>query len=206
MGIHLSSDREIKPLNMGNWNSHPDQTVERIPPMQFQDDEVAEEYYHDAAWLNDYAWIYIVGGILIMFAVLGCCYCLCTMGGEATPASTNGYSAIGSPSSAPTPGLSAADQAMYAAMPTQMAKPSMKKQMSHAYPTLSPAQSVKGYSQGPPMYNQYGQPMVYAQPGYGYPHQPPPSHMHYGGAGSFRAVPVGKVADAQETKPEETKE
>merc|ERR1712168_1351511 len=203
MGIHLSSDREIKPLNMGNWNSHPDQTVERIPPMPFQDDEVAEEYYNDAAWLNDYAWIYIVGGILIMFAILGCCYCLCTMGGEATPASANGYSAIGSPSAGPSAGLSAADQAMYAAIPTQMPKKSMKKQMSHAYPTLSPAQSVKGYSQGPPMYNQYGQPTM----AYGYPHQPPPAqYAPYGGTGSFRAVPVEKVADVADTKPEETKE
>merc|ERR1712235_224485 len=139
--------------------------------MQFQDDDVAEEYYHDAAWLNDYAWIYIVGGILIMFAVLGCCYCLCTMGGEsATPPSTNGYSVITSP--APSAALSPYDQKMYEAMSTDVKKKSMKKQMSQAYPTLSPAQY---------------QPAQYAP---------------YGGAGSFRAVPMPeKVVDVEETKP-----
>ena len=83
------------------------------------------------------------------------------------------------------------------------------KQMSQAYPTLSPAQSVKGYSQGPPMYNQHGQPMHYAPMGYGYPHPPPAQYqpVQYGGAGSFRAVPMPeKVVDVEETKPEETKE
>jgi len=143
-----------------------------------------------------------------MFAVLGCCYCLCTMGGEsATPASTNGYSVITSP--APSAALSPYDQKMYEAMSTDVKKKSMKKQMSQAYPTLSPAQSVKGYSQGPPMYNQHGQPMHYAPMHYGYPHPPPAQYqpVQYGGAGSFRAVPMPeKVVDVEETKPEETKE
>ena len=81
--------------------------------------------------------------------------------------------------------------------------------MSQAYPTLSPAQSVKGYSQGPPMYNQHGQPMhyPYGQMHYGYPHPPPAQYQPYGGTGSFRAVPMAeKVVDVEETKPEETKE
>ena len=86
-----------------------------------------------------------------MFAVLGCCYCLCTMGGEsATPggtiftlfppynmehilfyifistlASTNGYSVITSP--APSAALSPYDQKMYEAMSTDVKKKSMKK-------------------------------------------------------------------------------
>ena len=46
---------------------------------------VAEEFYPDEAWLNEYAWMYIVGAVLILFAVLGCCYCLCTMGEKPTP-------------------------------------------------------------------------------------------------------------------------
>ena len=46
---------------------------------------MAEEYYPDEAWLNEYAWMYIVGAVLILFAVLGCCYCLCTMGEKPTP-------------------------------------------------------------------------------------------------------------------------
>jgi len=49
---------------MGNWNSHPDQTIVRDPPMQFQNEQMAEEYYPDEAWLNQYAWMYIVGGVL----------------------------------------------------------------------------------------------------------------------------------------------
>jgi len=129
------------------------------------------------------------------------------MGGEsATPASTNGYSVITSP--APSAALSPYDQKMYEAMSTDVKKKSMKKQMSQAYPTLSPAQSVKGYSQGPPMYNQHGQPMHYAPMHYGYPHPPPAQYqpVQYGGAGSFRAVPMPeKVVDVEETKPEETK-
>ena len=66
-------------------HSHPDQTINRDPPMQFQNEQMAEEYYPNEAWLNEYAWMYIVGGVLILFAVLGCCYCLCTMGEKPTP-------------------------------------------------------------------------------------------------------------------------
>ena len=93
-----------------------------------------------------------------MFAVLGCCYCLCTMGGEsATPggtifilfppynsdhiliyfsslASTNGYSVITSP--APSAALSPYDQKMYEAMSTDVKKKSMKKVLNALYTLL----------------------------------------------------------------------
>ena len=36
--------------------SHPDQTVVRDPPMNFQDDN-AREHYEDAVWFNEYAWV-----------------------------------------------------------------------------------------------------------------------------------------------------
>merc|ERR1719209_178741 len=121
---------------MGNWNSHPDQTVERKPPMQFQDEQVAEEYYPEEAFMNQYAWVYIVGAILILFAVIGCCYCMCSYGEKpAVPAKTQGYSAIST--NPPSAQLSSTDQMMYAAFPTKapsMKAPSMKQ--PGIYPTF----------------------------------------------------------------------
>merc|ERR1711892_1175755 len=157
---------------MGNWNSHPDQTINRAPPMQFQHDAVAEEYYPNEAWLNEYAWMYIVGGVLILFAVLGCCYCLCTMGEKPTPAGSQGYQTINS--SPPSAALSPTHQ------------PSMK----HAppkpiYPAFSPSPSVKNYSYGPPVYAQQ-------QSLHGYPGAPPQHHQAgYGPSGVHQISSMG---------------
>ena len=92
--------------------------------MQFQDDEVAEEFYPEQKWMNDYAWMYILGMVVIMFLVISCCYCLCSMGENTPqPAKTNGYTAIAS-TAAPSAQLSSTDQLLYAGIPSQM--PSMK--------------------------------------------------------------------------------
>ena len=94
-------------------------------------------------------------------------------------ATAQGYQAINS--SAPTAQLSATDQMMYAAFPTKA--PSMKQAPQKVlflenhnpksyffhlyfqiYPGFSPSPSVKGYSQGPPVYAHQGSYIV--QQGY----------------------------------------
>merc|ERR1712062_602101 len=186
MGTIISLQSK-SPIKMGNWNSHPDQNVDRKPPMQFQDDEIAEEYYPEQAWMNDHAWMYILGMVIIMFLVISCCYCLCTMGENSPqPAKTNGYTAIAS-TAAPSAQLSSTDQMLYAGIPSKM--PSMKAaKPSGIYPTFSQNASVRMYHQGPPNYSQ-----MQTQP------QMQPQQYSYGPGTmgqSFRAVPSEK----EETK------
>jgi len=177
---------------MGNWNSHPDQNIERDPPMNFQNEQ-AREYYEDAVWLNEYAWVYIVGAVLIIFAVISCCYCLCSMGERAAMAKSNGYNAITTTQKPAQPAqLSAADQVLYDNMATSMS--TMKsKPKSGIYPKFSQKGSVKNYSQPPPQHTQAPPPQGYMMPQYGYPYPPQSNYQQpwMNGMGqSFRAVSV----------------
>ena len=50
------------------------------------------EYHEDVINFNEYGWIYIIGVVLIIFLVLGCCICLCRLGEDkALPAASKGY-------------------------------------------------------------------------------------------------------------------
>merc|ERR1712227_1074710 len=122
-------------MGMGNWNSHPDQEINRDPPpIQFQDNETAEEFYPELTYFNDYGWMYILGGVVILFLVMGCCVCLCK---------------IGAKDAQPGPGTPMGANSMYDALPEKMPKgftmkKKSKKQPSMIYPTMSPAHSMYG--------------------------------------------------------------
>ncbi|CAG5111321.1 Oidioi.mRNA.OKI2018_I69.chr2.g5642.t1.cds [Oikopleura dioica] len=155
---------------MGNWNSHPEQNIDREPPpTQFQDLDEASEYHADIIAFNDYGWIYIIGVVLIIFLVLGCCICLCRLGEDkAVPAASKGYQ----PVAEQEPVVRA--NTMYAALPEQMPAgfaSQGQKQPSMMYPVVSPSPSMK---QGQPYVPHYPPHMTmqYSQqmpPQYGYP-------------------------------------
>jgi len=52
----------------------------------------AIQYHEDVINFNEFGWIYIIGVVLIIFLVLGCCICLCRLGEDkAIPAASKGY-------------------------------------------------------------------------------------------------------------------
>lgn len=78
--------------------------------------KAADEYYPEINDFNDYGWMYILAGVLILFIVMGCCVCLCKIGSkDAKPAAVAGYQPV------PQPGQPMAQpNMMYDALPEQM--------------------------------------------------------------------------------------
>merc|ERR1711953_681064 len=183
-------------LRMGNWNSHPEQNIDREPPpTQFQDLDEANEYYEDIIRFNDYGWIYIIGVVLIIFLVLGCCICLCRLGEDkAVPAASKGYHPVAEQEPV------VRSNTLYAGLPEQMPAGFAvqgQKQPSMMYPVVSPAASMKHgqtyVPQYPPhMTMQYSQQMP---PQYGYPQGQPMMYTQPQASRASVYKPVPKAAD-----------
>jgi hypothetical protein len=153
---------------MGNWNSHGDQSLDRDPPpIQFQDKEAAELHNPEALWMNDYAWMYIVAGVLAVFLVIGLCMCLCNLGGQKATAPYQQIPQIVNTPEPPRPQSKLQKQnTLYRAFPTSIpaslsgkkTKQSPLAQPSLLYPNLNSASMRQ---------------TVYGQPN---PYHPPPYH------------------------------
>jgi len=176
---------------MGNWNSHPEQEVNREPPpTQFQDLD-AMEYHEDVINFNEFGWIYIIGVVLIIFLVLGCCICLCRLGEDkAVPAASKGYQPVAEQEPV------VRSNTFYAGLPEQMpAHFAMQgqKQPSMMYPVVSPSASMKHGQPYVPQYppHMYSQPMP---PQYGYP-QAQPMYTQQQASRDSIYKPVPKAAD-----------
>jgi len=161
------------------------------PPTQFQDLDEAMEYHEDVINFNEYGWIYIIGVVLIIFLLLGCCICLCRLGEDkAIPAASKGYQ----PVAEQEPVVRA--NTLYAGLPEQMpAQFAMQgqKQPSMMYPVVSPSASMKHGQPYVPQYppHMYSQPMP---PQYGYP-QAQPMYTQQQASRDSIYKPVPKAAD-----------
>ena len=101
---------------------------------------VAEKYYPEIAYFNDYGWVYILGGVLILFLVVGCCVCLCKIGSkDAHPATNGGYQPVPQPA---VPQPVAQQNVMYDALPERMPSFMQKGKKPKKQPSMVRLRSV----------------------------------------------------------------